>query len=47
MAGLAHAELLRLFPETAESLLQVGGERPVGVAAGWLWRCRESLRGFP
>lgn len=41
MAGCLHAERLRVFPETAESRLEVGGERPVGVAgepgvASWI-----------
>lgn len=47
VARLAHAETLRVFPETTECQLQVGGEKPVGVAVGWLWRYGESLRGFP
>lgn len=34
MAGSLHAERLRVFPETAESQIEVGGERLVGVAGG-------------
>lgn len=32
VAGSLHAAPLRVFPETAASLPEVGGERPMGVA---------------
>lgn len=49
MAGCLHAERLRVFPETAESRLEVGGERPVGVAgepgvASWISENRAEVR---
>lgn len=41
MAGSLHAEPLRVFPETAASQFEVGGERPMGVSgvsrvASWI-----------